>query len=204
MSTLCTINSDSENLIVIEKSKFFAYAFKIVDESNVLEKITTLKQQHADATHICFAYDVNGKQKCSDDGEPQGTAGKPILDCIQKKKLKNVLVCVVRYFGGIKLGAGGLVRAYSTSASEVLAKSEIKALCLCQSISFEVKYEEFAILEQVLKSEFVKSVSKQFVENVKISLIIDKDYQMDFINLIENKLSRKVNFCLDKEIYYWD
>lgn len=202
MNELCTIKSNSENLIVIEKSKFFAYTFRIVDESEVLKKITLLKQNHTDATHICYAYDVNGRQKCSDDGEPQGTAGKPILDCIQKKKLKNVLVCVVRYFGGVKLGAGGLVRAYSTSASEVLFKSEVKTLCLCQSVSFEVNYEEFAIIEQVLKSEFVKSMSKQFLENVKLSLIIDKDYQKNFISLIENKLSRKVNFCLEKEIYY--
>ncbi len=204
MNTLCTINNDSENLLVIEKSKFFAYSFKISSESEVQQKLAFLKQKYPDATHICYAYDVDSKQKCSDDGEPQGTAGKPILDCLQKKKLKNVLVCVVRYFSGIKLGAGGLVRAYSTSASKVLVESGIKELCLCQNITFEVNYEEFALIEQVLKSEYVKTYSKQFLENVKLFLIIDKDYQKQFTSLIENKLSRKVDFDFQSEIYYWE
>ena len=112
-----------ENLVEIKKSKFFGYTFEVKTPDEVLAILTQLKKEHKKATHICYAYKiVNGCEyvKFSDDGEPSGTAGRPILNVIEKKKLENVLVCVVRYFGGIKLGAGGLVRAYTKCASDLL------------------------------------------------------------------------------------
>ena len=115
-----TIKYDKENLIEIKKSKFIGYTFfcESIDDAN--KYLTQVRELHKKATHVCFAYVVNSNEKASDDGEPQGTAGIPILDVIKKQKLTNVLCIVVRYFGGIKLGAGGLVRMYTKTTSEVL------------------------------------------------------------------------------------
>ena len=107
----------------IKKSKFIGYAYKISSVSDVKNTLEKLKKEHKKATHICYAYKLIGEdysEKAFDDGEPNGTAGKPILNVINKKNLSNILVVVVRYFGGIKLGAGGLLRAYSKTASETL------------------------------------------------------------------------------------
>lgn len=109
--------------IEIKKSKFIGYVYKVDSLSNAKSLILKLKKEHKKATHICYAYKIVGDEyaeKAFDDGEPSGTAGKPILNVINKKKLSNVLVVVVRYFGGIKLGAGGLIRAYSKTAASVL------------------------------------------------------------------------------------
>ncbi len=111
-------------VLEIKKSKFLAYALETKSASEVLEVFQTLKKQHKKANHVCYAYKVvsDGVEqvKFFDDGEPNGTAGKPILSVIEKKGLENVAVFVVRYFGGVKLGAGGLVRAYSKATSGVL------------------------------------------------------------------------------------
>lgn len=112
-------------LLEINKSKFFAYKYDLnsVDEVNAI--INSLKKEHKKARHFCYAYVFNKdmiSEKCSDDGEPSGTAGYPILNVIKKKNLTNILVVVVRYFGGIKLGAGGLTRAYTKACAGVLDK----------------------------------------------------------------------------------
>ena len=112
-----------ENLIEIKKSKFYGYSYKVTNQQQVLDILAKLKKEHKKATHICYAYKiVDGQEyvKFNDDGEPGGTAGRPILNVIEKKKLSNIVVFVVRYFGGIKLGAGGLVRAYTNCASDLL------------------------------------------------------------------------------------
>ena len=111
-----------ENLIEIKKSKFFGYLFDVNSLEEVTKILEKLKKEHKKATHICYAYKIkNGQEivKFNDDGEPSGTAGRPILNVIEKKNLQNIMVCVVRYFGGIKLGAGGLVRAYTKCASDL-------------------------------------------------------------------------------------
>ena len=106
----------------IKKSKFIGYLFEIKNVEEIKEKIDALKREHKKATHICYAYRLASpfSEKAVDDGEPSGTAGKPILNVLQKQEKQNVLLVVVRYFGGIKLGAGGLLRAYSKCASETL------------------------------------------------------------------------------------
>ena len=109
--------------LVINKSRFIAYKYQLTDLEQVKQLINNIKKEHKKARHVCFAYVFKGdvvSEKCSDDGEPGGTAGYPILNVIKKKNLTNVLVAVVRYFGGIKLGAGGLTRAYTKATAEVL------------------------------------------------------------------------------------
>ena len=113
-----------EFVLEIKKSKFLAFMLETTDPQEPLAMYETLKKEHKKANHVCYAFKIvnNGVEsvKFFDDGEPGGTPGRPILSVIEKKGLKNVAVFVVRYFGGIKLGAGGLVRAYSKAASGVL------------------------------------------------------------------------------------
>lgn len=107
----------------INKSRFIAYKLELSSLDEVKPFLEKLKKEHKKARHVCYAYVYNKEiisEKCSDDGEPGGTAGYPILNVIKKKNLTNVLVAVVRYFGGIKLGAGGLTRAYTKACAGVL------------------------------------------------------------------------------------
>ena len=106
--------------LIEKKSKFYGFCYEVKNAQEVDEIILELKKEHKKCTHICYAYSICCDvvlAKAVDDGEPSGTAGRPILNVIEKKNLKNILVVVVRYFGGIKLGAGGLVRAYTKCAS---------------------------------------------------------------------------------------
>ena len=109
--------------LIINKSKFIAYKLDLSSLEQVKPFLETLRKEHKKANHVCYAYVYKGEivsEKCFDDGEPGGTAGYPILNVIKKKNLTNVLVAVVRYFGGIKLGAGGLTRAYTKACAGVL------------------------------------------------------------------------------------
>ena len=110
-----SIENKADNLYEIKKSKFYSYAYPVFSEEEVRAILDDLNVQHKLSTHICYAYVLTSPnvEKAVDDGEPSGTAGKPILELIKKRNLKNVFVAVVRYFGGIKLGAGGLIRAYT-------------------------------------------------------------------------------------------
>lgn len=110
-------------IVEIKKSKFISSCFEVKTANDVSKILENIKKENKKATHVCFAYRIVGTEfleKAFDDGEPSGTAGKPILNVIQKQNLSNVLIVVVRFFGGIKLGAGGLLRAYSKAASEAV------------------------------------------------------------------------------------
>jgi len=125
-----TIKTNGEYEFVEKKSRFISYAY-FVDSVDLTENyLKDLRKKYYDARHICYAYVLNSPvvEKCSDDGEPSGTAGKPLLDILKKRKLTNVLVVVIRYFGGIKLGAGGLLRAYNAGGAGALDNAEIKEL----------------------------------------------------------------------------
>lgn len=113
----------SEYTLIEKKSKFLGFVYFVTQKDQIDEILTSMKLEHKKATHFCYAYKISNGQdvvKFSDDGEPSGTAGRPILNVIEKKNLTNILVVVVRYFGGVKLGAGGLLRAYTKCTSELL------------------------------------------------------------------------------------
>lgn len=107
-------------LTEIKKSKFYSKAYEVNTKEDCEKILLELKKEHKKATHICYAYVLSNTAKFCDDGEPSGTAGRPILNVLEKKKISNMMVVVIRYFGGVKLGAGGLVRAYSKAASSAL------------------------------------------------------------------------------------
>ena len=115
-----SIENNLDNTIIIKKSKFITKLYKINNINEINNILYNLKKEYKDATHVCYAYILNEIEKCSDDGEPNKTAGLPILNVLKKNQLNYILAVVIRYFGGIKLGAGGLVRAYSNSIVESL------------------------------------------------------------------------------------
>lgn len=108
-----------ESIYEIKKSKFYAFNFEVDNIDEIKQILDSLKKEHKKARHIVYAYKIDGIEKKYDDGEPSGTAGLPLYNIINKKNLNHILIVVVRYFGGIKLGAGGLLRAYNTSGNEV-------------------------------------------------------------------------------------
>lgn len=151
-----TIYKYGEAEIIINKSKFIGYAMPIETEEEALEFIEKIKTKHRDATHNVYAY-VLGKdsntQRFSDDGEPSGTAGIPALEVIKKEDLRNVVVVVTRYFGGIKLGGGGLIRAYTKGAKIGLEAGLIIDMVLHQKIKIRMDYTLYGKVENYLINE---------------------------------------------------
>ena len=120
-----TINKNESNEIIVNKSKFITYISKVTSIDEVNSLLKELKKEYNDATHICYAYQIGTFKKAFDDGEPNHTAGMPILRIIEQNNLDNIIIIVIRYFGGIKLGASNLTRTYLLSAKEVLNKVDI-------------------------------------------------------------------------------
>ncbi len=126
----------------VKKSKFISKAFNVEDAEDVLEILDLMKESYPDSTHIVYGLVIGSFEKCSDDGEPSGTAGKPILNLIKKQNLDNVLIVVVRYFGGIKLGTGGLVKSYTESAKFALENAEIVEMTLKVNVNTHISYDK--------------------------------------------------------------
>lgn len=143
---LKTIKDTYTNEIIINKSRFIATIFRVNTIEDVNEILATTKKKYYDATHNCYAYILGDNadiQKCSDDGEPSKTAGFPMLDVLKKQQITNVLCIVTRYFGGILLGAGGLVRAYSESVAEVIKIAKLYETKKLQRVEIRISYSTY-------------------------------------------------------------
>ena len=149
------------------------------------EYIKAVILEHKKDTHVCFEYIINSNEKASDDGEPQGTAGVPILDVLKKQKLENVLAIVVRYFGGIKLGAGGLVRAYSETAATVVEKSELADLLKVKHCKTTLNYGEETMLNLLKNNEHVYNVKVDYVDKMEITFDVENGYQLKEFEVVE-------------------
>ena len=175
-----TIRNNKEKEIIINKSRFICVSFKInsIDEVDIY--LNQVKEKYEGATHYCYAYIIDSYKKCSDDKEPSGTAGLPILNVLEKNELNNILIVVVRYFGGIKLGAGGLVRAYTNSVVECL-KDNIEDIKKGLKLELRFSYDKVKIIDNIFKE---KIVDKYFDED--IMYIVKISY--DEYDLIKDKL----------------
>ena len=147
-----SIGKNIEETFIVNKSKFITKLFKVENEDEATNILTKLKHEYSDATHICYAYIVGNIKRFNDDGEPGGTAGMPILGVLENNSLDYVLAVVIRYFGGIKLGAGGLVRAYSNSVSS-LVKDNIVEYKLGMQIEIIFNYDQIKDIDNLLKYE---------------------------------------------------
>ena len=188
-----SITEEVINEIIINKSKFITVLTNINDINKIKEKLEDIKKTYKDATHYCYAYIINNHEKCSDNGEPSGTAGMPILNVLKQNNLTNILCVVIRYFGGIKLGAGGLIRAYSTSASEALNKASITNLVNGYNITIEFPYDNLKQIDYLLKDIDIK---KTYQTNITYTFNIEKEK----FNQIENELTKLSKIKLKKQI----
>ena len=164
-----SVFTESECEKVIERSRFIARCAHAEGEEQARAFVARVRAQHSLATHNCFAFvaDKEGNLlRFSDDGEPQGTAGMPILEVIRSKKLFETTVVVTRYFGGIKLGAGGLVRAYAGAAADVLAAADIRAFTPCRDISLTVGYEHYDAIRRYLSARDCSVKDTQYTDKV--------------------------------------
>lgn len=160
----------------IQKSRFIAYTSHVETEAEARDFVTAIKKKHFDARHNCSAWVLgadSSQQKSNDDGEPGGTAGNPILEAIKQHGLTNVVVVVTRYFGGIKLGAGGLIRAYSHTASlglEATPCLEVKPFCLMEA---EMDYSLLGTVENWIRNEELRTGETAYLDRVTVRLLVE-------------------------------
>ncbi|MCM1042952.1 MAG: YigZ family protein [Corallococcus sp.] len=176
-------NSVSVCETVLEKSRFIAYCRGIDNTQDATTFIAEIRKKHYDATHNCYAYVFDEISKCSDDGEPQGTAGVPICEAIKFKGLNRVCVVVTRYFGGIKLGAGGLTRAYRSAASRVLDSSAVIKMSDCIRLTVRTDYCYLKPLQNTLRKRAV-TVNTVFDRSVQLDLLILVEMHDTILNIV--------------------
>ena len=192
----------SETEFVVNKSRFIGRAFPVETEAEALEILERIRQKHYDATHNCWAYNLRGAsplRRFSDDGEPGGTAGMPIMDTLIRSETENALIIVTRYFGGILLGSGGLVRAYSRSAADALSAAGSVTMTPCAEIEFVTDYTRFGGIEGfVRKNSTVRNI--EFLENIKFNCLVETKKADAFIaDIIERTDGRSAPRLLGEE-----
>ncbi|MBD8487214.1 YigZ family protein [Echinicola sp. CAU 1574] len=163
-----TLKTDSEGLYKEKGSKFLAFAYPVSDEYEVKEKLEALKKKYYDARHHCYAYILGKDQdifRSNDDGEPNHSAGDPILGQIRSNNLSNVLIVVIRYFGGTKLGVGGLITAYKTAAAEAIEANEIITDIVTKTLKFQFEYLDMNDVMKLIK-DYDLQIKKQDFDNI--------------------------------------
>lgn len=186
-----TIKNELSNMIIIKNSKFITCIYKVYNVDEVNKYLNSVKSIYKDATHYCYAYIIDDNKKFSDDNEPGGTAGSPIMQVLTKNNLNYVLCVVIRYFGGIKLGAGGIVRAYSKSVSECLKDSILLTLTKGKNITISFDYDKIKRIDNILKDEVI--INKCFSDNVI--------YELNTSDEILDKLRSEVKVIVNKDVY---
>ena len=169
------VESEFEELIVISRSKFITTLIPITSQEDAQEKLKIIKKKYSDATHNCYAYissENAQEQKFSDDGEPQGTAGAPILEVLKMKKVYMTLAVVTRYFGGIKLGASGLVGAYSSCVASAIDKAKIVEYKESIEIIVNTDYSTYKKLQEIIENNEGKVLNIDYSDNVVIDAVI--------------------------------
>ena len=205
MENFITIKENVIAEITEKKSKFIANLIKVENKQDAEEKINKIKKTYHDARHNCVAYRIIEEnkiiEKSSDDGEPSGTAGGPMLNILQKNNLCNILVIVTRYFGGILLGTGGLVRAYSETTQKAIENAQKIEMILGTEMEAKVTYSEYEKFKYYCQKNQIKIEKVEYNEkiNCKIALEnkvkdkIKKDYETKKINLEElNEINKKI------------
>lgn len=205
MNSFKTVHSFGSDDIIVNKSKFIGYACPINSEDEAIDFINQIKKKHADATHNVYAYvygDNSNIQRFSDDGEPSGTAGMPVLNLIKLENLKNTVVVVTRYFGGILLGAGGLVRAYSKAAKIGIDSAIIVDKILYCDVYVEIDYTLLGKLENELSKNNYLIKNKLFNEKVNLNILCIEEDVEKLKSLILNASSAKCKIEVVNSSYY--
>lgn len=184
---MLSIKSNVVNEIIIKKSRFITFLFRVDNEADIKKYLDDLSNNYKDSTHICYAYILDNVKRFNDDGEPGGTAGMPILNVLENKDLNHILCCIVRYFGGIKLGANGLIRAYSNGCSDALDCSELVSLLPGKICSIKFKYDDTKIVDSILRDCFI--IDKKYEDDVTYVFKIGTD---SLSSIISNSFDLKI------------
>lgn len=192
-----TIGKTGQHELIIKKSKFICSLARTETVEEAQEFIEQVSKKYHDATHNTYAYTLglnDNQVKASDNGEPSGTAGIPELKALQLMKLKNVTAVVTRYFGGIKLGAGGLIRAYSNSVTEAAQNIGVVKCVMQQLIQFSIPYNRIDEINHYLEENRISIASQEYTTNVTIQIYLDLDQIQKVEGSLINLLSGKVEF----------
>lgn len=187
-----TIKENVTEKIVIKNSRFITLLYKIDSYDDILRIIDLVKEQYPEATHYCYAYIYDDRKKSSDDGEPSGTAGLPILNVLENNKLNRVLAIVVRYFGGIKLGASGLIRAYSKCLINALKSATLLEMTWGYDIIINFPYERIKKIDFLLRDMSI--IKKEFNDMVCYQVKVPR-YFLDTLDKL------MINYDIVKEVY---
>lgn len=199
MKDFITIKENVSSEIVEKKSKFIANLFYVESVKEAEEIIKQTNKKYFDARHNCIAYriveDEQIVEKSSDNGEPSGTAGVPMLNILQKNNLANVLVIVTRYFGGILLGTGGLVRAYSNSLLQAIENSTIVEKCIGQELKVVLEYSEFENFKYYCKNNDINIVNSQYSENIVCKIEAQEAQKQRLLEDFQSKNIKLIDIC---------
>ena len=197
MNTYRTIketNDSIETLYEIQKSKFITHICHVETEEAARAFIQSMKKRYFDARHNCSAWvlgELADKQKSNDDGEPGGTAGNPILEALKKNGLTNIVVVVTRYFGGIKLGAGGLIRAYGHAAVLGLNEASILEMTPFQEVAITISYELLASVEHWIRQKEIRSTEPDYADQVTLHLLLPPSEQEQLLRELTDLTSAR-------------
>lgn len=176
-----TIKTQSDGLFKDKGSKFIAHAFPVQSESEVKSVLNDLKKKYYDARHHCYAYKIGLEEdayRMNDDGEPSGTAGKPIYGQILSCELSDVLIVVVRYFGGVLLGTSGLINAYKNAALDSIKNADITERVIKKNLNVVFQYEHMSVVMRIIKDEGLKVLEQDFRESCSLILNVRlNDYE---------------------------
>lgn len=195
--TYKTISSSSKGIYKEKGSKFIALAFPVSSEESVKFQLAALRKEYHDARHHCYAYCLGYDKsawRVNDDGEPSGSAGKPIFGQIQSKDLTNILIVVVRYFGGIKLGIPGLINAYRTAAKEAIGEASIVTRMIEENYEVSFEYPVMNEVMKILKEEHAEILGQEFENTCKIRFSIRRSSGMKITSRLQKIHGLKATF----------
>ena len=196
MDTYRTIKAASEGAYSEKRSKFLAFAMPVRSVEEVKQIVAEYQKKYYDARHVCYAYMLGAERKefrANDNGEPSGTAGKPILGQINSNELTDILIVVVRYFGGVKLGTSGLIVAYRFAAAEAIAAAEIVEKTVDEDVTFHFEYPFMNDVMRIVKEEEPQIVVQDFDNDCTMTLRIRKDS----MPRLKSRLEKVSSLCLE-------
>ncbi len=195
--TYLTINATSEGLFKEKGSKFIAYAYPVSTEEDIKNNLAVLRKLHPSARHHCYAYRLGADKqayRANDDGEPSNTAGKPIFGQIQSKDLTNVLVVIVRYFGGTLLGVSGLINAYKQAAADALANATIIEKTVDEVYEIKFEYLQMNDVMKIIKDEALTILSQNFELTCVLSFSVRKSNSIKVYDMFSKISNLEINF----------
>lgn len=183
-----TVKEKVTNLIIVEKSKFYGVIFQINSKEEFINELENIKKEYPKATHYCYAYLLENEVKCSDNGEPSGTAGKPILKILEANNLKNVALVVIRYFGGTLLGAGRLTRTYSEAAQEAFKKANLLKIVPKKKVRVSLDIDIYNDFLAYLNKMHYITLKTLFNDKIIIDFVADQNFESKSLDFFLKKV----------------